>query len=69
MLEQESAAQVEGGKGRVHCVAVGLRPYKGPGAAVTRAHLPHQFHLSVPHFGTVPQPRSAETSGLSGLLC
>lgn len=67
MLEQESAVQVEGGKGRVHCVAVSLRPYEGPGAAVTRLHLSLQFHLSVPHFGTVPQPRSAATNELFGL--
>lgn len=32
MLEQESAVQVEGGKGRVHCIVAGSRPYGEPGA-------------------------------------
>lgn len=43
MLEQESAVQVEGGKGRVHYIAEGSRP-----------HLPHQFHLGVLHLGLCP---------------
>lgn len=54
MLEQESAVQVEGGKGRVHCIVVGSRPYKEPGAAVARPHLPLQFHLGVLHLGLCP---------------
>lgn len=54
MLEQESAVQVEGGKGRVHSIAVGCRPYKGTGAALTRPHLPLQFHLGILHLGLGP---------------
>lgn len=68
MLEQESAVQVEGGKGRVHCLAAGPGPYKGPGAAVARPHLPLQFHLGVLRLGLCPAEVCRDQRTIWGLL-
>lgn len=68
MLEQESAVQVEGGKGRVHCIVVGSRPYKEPGV-LSLDLICHFSSISVSSIWDCAQPRSAGTCEKPQFFC